>query len=287
MKRELTGHSGCALNLIKKDGKLIVEKQAKNLRYNERLKIQCAKQDHFISDRLHAVKVIASGYKRDGLFYFDMDYISGITMAEYMREISLQQLDDLAGVLFNQMIQPQEYDPYACHVFYKKIEDLRKHIPYQDDVIQQALTLLKDYEWKYMIPSDCHGDFTLENILIAGNQIFLIDFLDSFYDSWMIDYAKILQDVELFWHYRHELHMDVNLRMRLLILKENLKNRILRLKDGKNLMGCIYHILLLNILRILPYTEEKPTIDFLIKKIKYVISAIHQQSWNDDMHKNN
>lgn len=259
----------------------MVEKKAKDLIYNERLKIQCAKQDRFLPNGMYAVKVIGSGYQQDGLFYFDMEYISGITMAEYMREISLFQLDDLAEILLKKTVQEQKYDPYACSVFRKKIDDLRKNIHFEDHIIHKAFDYLKNYDWKYIIPSDCHGDFTLENILISGNQIFLIDFLDSFYDSWMIDYAKILQDVELFWHYRYEPHIDVNLSMRLLILKKNMKNRVLKLKDGKNLMDCIYHILLLNILRILPYTEETVTINFLIRKIKYVITVIDHQSWDD------
>lgn len=278
MKRELTGHSGCGLNLIQMDGKLFVEKSAKDLAYNDRLKVQCEKQKQFASSRLQAVKVLASGYQEDGLFYFDMEYISGITMAEYLRDASLEQLDSLAEILCTNMEHKQGYDPGAHTIFQKKIADLEQTVKMNCEVVKKAFHYLKDYAWNYVIRSDCHGDFTLENILVSGNQIFLIDFLDSFYDSWLIDYAKILQDAELFWHYRYEPQMDVNLGMRLLILRKNLKERVLKLQDGPQLLDCIYHILLLNILRILPYTQEKVTLDYLLEKIDYMLKVIDKQS---------
>ena len=88
---------------------------------------------------------------------------------------------------------------------------------------------------------------TLENILITRDRkLYLIDFLDSFYNSWMIDVAKILQDVDLKWSYRNS-ETNQNLEIRLLIAKLSLTNEILRLPNGRDKLNTIYHILLLNI----------------------------------------
>lgn len=122
--------------------------------------------------------------------------------------------------------------------------------------IKDAVEILEKYPWDCVLHSECHGDLTLENMIIVKDNIYLIDFLDSFYDSWQIDYAKILQDIELYWHYRDEKEINVNLALRLLILKEDLISKILLMDDGEKILDVIYHILLLNILRI-----------FLIQKI--------------------
>ena len=47
----------------------------------------------------------------------------------------------------------------------------------------------------------CHGDLTLCNILIKNKEknIFLIDFLDSFLESPIVDMVKIRQDTKYKW----------------------------------------------------------------------------------------
>ena len=117
-------------------------------------------------------------------------------------------------------------------------------------------------------------NLTLENIIITYNkQIYLIDFLDSFYNSWMLDIAKLLQDLELKWSFRN-IELSVNQALRIEIAKEALIEEILKLRDGKNKLFTIYHLLLLNILRIYPYTKDEKTFDFLDNAIKELIIKI-------------
>ncbi len=278
MKTELNGHSGCGLKLFKQYNTVYVKKSSKEIEYNERLKAQCKKQKEYKADKLKVVSVLREGYA-NGLFYFDMEYISGITLAEYMRNISLSEIQNLTNLLMEHHSRRNFYDRQAKKIFLKKIKEIEQKIDLTNSSIKEAVKILEEYDWSYVIHSNCHGDFTLENMIMANNSIYLIDFLDSFYDSWQIDFAKMLQDIELYWHYRNEKEIDINLALRLLILKENLIDRVLEMDEGEHLLETIYHILLLNVLRIFPYTKEEKTWIFLIAKLDYVKNIIIKKDW--------
>ena len=275
----LNGHSGCVLTLKERNGKYCVEKKSSRYEYNGRLKKQCMKQCHFSSDVFRSVAVLDYGYDRDGFFYFEMEYIPGITLAEYMRDISLYEIEALAEKLFSGINASAPYDACARIVFKNKVDEVSECIRRQGLGIDEVIDMLKGYEWPYMIHSDCHGDFTLENMMVYQDQIFLLDFLDSFYDSWIIDFAKVMQDVDIFWHYRGEQYINNNLYIRLLILKESLIGKILCLPNGRELMESVYYTLLLNVLRIFPYTADLGTVEYLRQKAGYICKRIKEKQW--------
>jgi thiamine kinase-like enzyme len=132
--------------------------------------------------------------------------------------------------------------------------------------VKRALSHLKRVDWSRCEESSCHGDLTLENIIIRDGELYLIDFLDSFYNSWMIDVAKILQDIECFWSYRHE-PRSLNLHVRAVALKYLLTTYIRSRHGGEEYLVMVYNLLLLNLLRILPYTKDEETLKYLYGEI--------------------
>ena len=59
------------------------------------------------------------------------------------------------------------------------------------DASQRVFDALSDM----LIPvGTCHGDLTFSNILFNGNNYYLIDFLDSFIESPLLDIVKLRQD---------------------------------------------------------------------------------------------
>jgi aminoglycoside/choline kinase family phosphotransferase len=56
----------------------------------------------------------------------------------------------------------------------------------------------------------CHGDFTFSNILFGDNKIYLLDFLDSFIESPLIDIVKIRQDTCFKWSVMLEKEMPLH-----------------------------------------------------------------------------
>jgi hypothetical protein len=278
MTNNLNGHSGCILELVNQNKKNIIIKKSNSLSYNKRLEIQYNKQKTYSAKQFHSVEVIDKGIDESGLFWFSMEYINGMTLADYMKTAELTGLKNFAKIFLSIIPNDIIYDTHAKEIFETKIRSLSETIIDKSEVIESSLLLLENYSWNYIQHSPCHGDLTLENILISNNSLHLIDFLDSFYDSWQIDIAKILQDIEIFWHYRKE-RIDNNLFVRLLVLRKIIKAKILILKDGEKIMGSIYHVLLLNLLRIFPYTKDEYTYDFLQNQLIVLNNKICSQQW--------
>lgn len=275
---KLTGHSGCRLEIEKKGEHLFVVKTSKDEQYNERLKKQCKKQINFKSNSLKTPAVINTEDNCDSLFSFSMEYISGSTLADYFKKIEISSIKNIAEKFLEIIPSKYNFDSGAKKIFLSKIDELEFKIDDgNDEIFKKAFELLKDYDWNNCVASDCHGDLTLENIIHKDGDLYLIDFLDSFYDSWMIDLAKVFQDLECFWSYRNLDKMDENLEIRLLILKQIILNKLSSLRDGQMIIQTIYAMLLLNLLRIIPYTKDEKIMTYLKKEISKIINKINNK----------
>jgi len=71
----------------------------------------------------------------------------------------------------------------------------------------------------------CHGDLTLSNILYNGKFI-IIDFLDSFIETPIMDIVKIKQDTKYGWSFMIA-EQSINTRMKCIMkeINNNLDNR--------------------------------------------------------------
>lgn len=201
----LNGHSGCKIILIENKGKKpFVRKYSSGVDYNKRLKTQCNKQMKFVSDKIKTPQIYNTGYTEDGIFYFDMEYVQGITLAEYMTMMEVNRVRGMVNDIVNNIVcKINERNEKASKVFLDKLNDLQnKTAKKNNQFALKAIDKLKGYDWSGFTESFCHGDLTLENIIVRNNQLYLIDFLDSFYNSWLLDIGKLLQDVQTMWSYR-------------------------------------------------------------------------------------
>ncbi len=281
--KHLNGHSGCILSLYKDNDTLYIRKQSPDKKYNLRLKKQCIKQENFISSSniVSAPKVLNKGYIND-LFFFDMEYINAKTLAEYSYNIQINEITHLIRLLIENLHkQNNESNKIVQLIFNKKIEELKNKIN-KNKNIKIAFKELENYNWENITKTPCHGDLTLENILITEDKkIYLIDFLDSFYNSYLIDIAKLLQDLELGWSFRYEEENSTR-NIRLFAAKNALKRAIMSManddkRTGGGILNDIYHILLLNMLRIYPYVHDTKTKSFLDKSVIKVLNLIEKR----------
>ena len=130
-KYNLGGHSGCQIFLIEEDdGSVYVRKISKDKEYNSRLKIQSEKQASFSGDPIKAPKVLSTGYTDEGLYYFDMEYIQGVTLAEYIKTMEIGKVKGLVEALVSSLVPQKqveiskEQQEKVKNVFDKKIADL-------------------------------------------------------------------------------------------------------------------------------------------------------------------
>lgn len=278
--KQFSGHSGCKIFLHKQQNIYFVRKISSSLQYNSRLMRQCLKQKHFNSLYLKAPKIYNYGYSDEGLFFFDMEYIQGVSLATALKKITLNEIERLINLLFNLIsIYDCKFSQNTLNIFKSKINELDNKIINKDTCVKNAFTLLNNYNFGFIPKSYCCGDLTLENILLTPSKdLYVIDFLDSFYNSWMIDISKLLQDLELGWSYRFET-VDFNLNLRLNTAKNILLSKIDMYHNGKKIIEGIYMLLLLNTLRIVPYIEDNTTKIFVkdsLDKILNILSEIRK-----------
>ena len=279
----LGGHSGCQIILVENnDGFVFVRKISKDVAYNQRLKKQCDKQAAFASKGdIKAPTVYNSGINEDGLFFFDMEYIQGITLAEKIKSYEIGKIRGVVEILVKNLIPaerkivtPEEAERIRS-IFSTKIGELNNKLAkYDNDVVNQALILLKSYDWTKFTPSQCHGDLTLENIIVKNDSLYFIDFLDSFYDSWLLDIGTLLQDVQVLWSYRFSKDVSMNTVLRLIVFRDILLDEIEKLNSSYIID--VYYALLQKLIRIFPYVKDEITYDFLTKKTRIVVNKIRE-----------
>lgn len=276
----LGGHSGCQIFLMEDDdGQVFVRKISKDVDYNERLEVQSKKQASFSGDSIRAPRVLDHGYTDDGLFFFDMEYVQGVTLAEYIKTMEIGKVKGIVESLVstivpNKPIAVLESAVPVEEIFRKKLLDLRGKLEDKNNaVINQSLDLLERHDWHKLTNSQCHGDMTLENIIVKDDRLYFIDFLDSFYDSWFLDIGTLLQDVQVMWSYRFEKDVNMNTVLRLIVFRDLLLDEIRKVNPDYVLE--IYYSLLQKLIRIYPYTKDELTYNYLNEKTALVLTDIH------------
>lgn len=274
--QEMSGHSGCRVLLCRDGRQSFIRKKSSSPAYNERLKKQWVKQKLFSADAVKTPEVLEAGYE-DGLFYFDMEYVSARTMAEYVDRLEIDDILAFLDLLFHNLpLERGTPDPAARELFAHKISALADSLPDTEEIVLKAVQRLRDFDFSRVPRSWCCGDLTLENILVTENKhIYLIDFLDSFYNSWMIDVAKLFQDLEFQWSFR-KLPKNIHRELKLLIAREVLLKKVLDKTRSVHVLCTIYHIVLLNTLRILPYTRDDETRRYLNRTLAAIMRRIDE-----------
>ena len=274
---DLGGHSGCKILLCEKNNnEIFVRKISSDKNYNKRLAVQAKKQETYSNPNIKVPKVLQTGYTDDGLFYFDMEYVQGITMAEYIKTIEIGKVRSICESIVNNIVsRDSENTDVDESIFTTKIASLKEKLqPQNNPVINDAIELLNKHSWKRFRKTQCHGDLTLENIIVKDNQLYLIDFLDSFYDCWIMDISTIMQDVQTMCHIDMMKKPKSIPSYACLVFRDILMDTVKRVSPEDYLE--VYYALLLKLIRIFPYTKDKETYDFLNDKTKSIINIIRE-----------
>ena len=253
----LQGMSGCRLDLTK-DGNL--RKYSSVASYNHRLIAQAKKQDLFskITFRnLYVPKVVGLG-EEDGIFFFEMEYVSGLCLKEFIVGADKDDLDFLLETLCSYIATvSQHFNLFdAKREFISKAEDLLRKSSHQD-FLAFLIDLIKA-ESELLVPKTiCHGDLTLSNLIFQKNRLFFIDFLDSYVETFFCDLAKIKQDLFYMWTPITGGYCDLRAQQSLSYLWAGVEDRF-----GKEMESMSFKVVdALNILRIEPYIKRKTQAD--------------------------
>lgn len=276
--KNLGGHSGCKISLMKKNDRFFVRKISSSYEYNERLLLQINKQKSFVSKRVRTPMVYAEGTLRDGLIYFDMEYIQGITLAKGIGTYNISQMCDLVECIMDifelESVETVQKSPEL--IFQKKLDILKSDLAdINNSIVEAAISYLEKTDWNAIPVTRCHGDLTFENIIMRNGHLYIIDFLDSFYDSWMMDASTLLQDSLMLWSYRGQKEIDTNLRIKLMVFKDILEARIKEISP--KYVWDIHKLLLLKLIRIYPYVKEDFEREYLDCSVKKMMNILKRE----------
>lgn len=263
---KIKGHSGCFLNIIKDNNKMLVEKGCVP-DYVSRLKKQELKQ-HV------AYKNIANGiYKNinvpkstfvDGKII--MDYIYSLSFIKFFEIASIYDIKNIVNILISFIddeLKNSKIQTIDKNIFYNKLTSIliacKKNELVDINKVTEYVNICKskilEFDTIILPIGSCHGDLTFSNILFSNNDVYLIDFLDSFIETPLQDIVKLRQDTAYKWSLMmcNEQYNKSHIFTVLNYIDEQICSHF-----KKNIFYKYYNILqYINILRILPYVKEQ------------------------------
>jgi tRNA A-37 threonylcarbamoyl transferase component Bud32 len=255
--KQMTGHSGCKVFLCEENNQKYVRKISSSVDYNDRLQKQMKKQLLFRDSVLKVPKIYATGFE-EGKLYFDMEFIKGVTFSNFISTNSPNNALPIFEKIIAYLGRQGHHETNVTSNIEKKIESLTRSL---ESDYSKYFNYCLAFDWRKISTSMCHGDLTFENIIVYKSDIYLIDFLDSFIESKYVDYSKLLQDIILAWSWRNNVSPPI---IKCMFLYSNL---------CKNLSGVeiemTKRLLILNILRIIPYADEN-RLEYLKDRLLYL-----------------
>lgn len=193
------GLSGCKIELLNDN---ILRKHSSSEGYNQRLLSQIKKQSlfsHFILKNIDVPRIYR--VNQEDIFSFDMEYVSGLSFDEYFAHATVKEVETIVESLcgyFDFLVKNSRvYDKEVSKsILLKKVYKINIQ---RKDFLMYMVNQIISTDLK--VPhSFCHGDLTFSNIIFHPNRLYFIDFLDSFIDSYLADFAKLKQDLYYFWN---------------------------------------------------------------------------------------
>lgn len=280
MEIEVKGHSGCNVEVVREENQLFIYKSTTDPTYLKRLQIQGKKQLQAKNNSIDHIRIpeIYSITCNDITSSIKMQYVYSKNFVEYFEHAGFEQIELFTHVMISFIeneIDQSCIKALSTSVLESKFEGVKRKITlnlaHRKDILElvtkteQYFTSLPEMSIPIGV---CHGDLTFSNILFNGNDCYLIDFLDSFVETPLMDIIKLRQDSAFMWSrmmYKHALDST-----RLEIICSFIDERIDTHFRSKYEWYSQYYTLfqLMNMLRILQYAKEEHVINSLKNNIE-------------------
>ena len=289
MKLDIQGHSGCDIVIVHEDNELFIHKSTHDAGYVPRLVNQANKQIAASKIEYQNIRVpkIFEVLQTDKDATIKMEYIYSRNFIEHFEQAGFEQIKYLIGAIkyfIDLEISHSEIRTVPANILTDKMADVarkvEKNIHLKDDREAQELVKRSSEIMNAVGDMDlpvgmCHGDLTFSNILFNGNNYYLIDFLDSFIESPLLDIVKIRQDTAYLWStLMYNKPFD---KVRLSIISEKIDAAIDEYFKSKYKWYRDYYmpLQLMNFLRILQYGHDDKVIAYLKRVISSQIACLN------------
>ncbi|HEY0193330.1 MAG TPA: aminoglycoside phosphotransferase family protein [Kofleriaceae bacterium] len=279
--RTLSGLSGARVVLMTRDGRRwFVRKAARDPAGSARLARQLAKQRAFVAslgdalDGAVRVPAILGEGELDGRFYFDMEFVRGVDGISYLRRASYPEVvtvaDKLCRYLDEIAVRPSvgAGAPTLFDALYGKLCEVhRKTAALPGEILAKLFLALEQLRnaTAGLAPSLCHGDLTLENLVVDEHGTFwLLDLLDAPYEHWWQDVAKLHQDLDGGWYLLHQPAIGRG-------VLDYVSRRVLGAAVARDPVYAEIHAVLLacTFVRILPYARTAEERAFVTARVEH------------------
>ena len=277
MEIEVKGHSGCQIDVVREESHLYVDKSSHDPKYLDRLVRQAEKQmeasipeyQHIRIPKIHKI------VRTDEMVNIRMDYVYSRNFVEFFEQAGFEQVGYLIDALKMYLEKEIEQSPLTkvCReVVTEKFEDVKKKTLGNKylkedkeikEIIGRSQSVFDSLPDMTMPVGKCHGDLTFSNILFNGNNYYLIDFLDSFIESPLLDIVKIRQDTA--WLWSQLMYVNPCDKIRLHIAFGKIDKELDTYFSRRYEWYDLYYrpLQLMNFLRILQYAHEPAVIEYL------------------------
>jgi serine/threonine protein kinase len=211
---KIRGHSCFDVKLEKLEDKIVISKSSSPEDFS-RLSRQIEKQESFFSkySKRFGAKTPKIIKNQNNKFYMEYIYFSE-NFIDFSQKGNVRKTNWFLKNIFNiveKYFSECNYSYIGKGILEEKINSVEKNISKNSHIeancpfVQESLKYLHENTERIestAIPLGvCHGDFTFSNILIdhSNMDLYLIDFLDSFIESPMLDIVKIRQDTKFYW----------------------------------------------------------------------------------------
>lgn len=285
---KIPGHSGSKLVINFDNSHGLIVKKISN---EKRLEVQAKKQEMFLLSSMHdnitSPKITKSCFVNEQKCYeFHMKYIVGSDIISFLSQSSTQDIQEFTKTLFEYFskITNTKVFKSANKDINKKIKSVRSllcsnpHIKNSDKIQFLMNTVdnlyLEVNSKDIVLPvGNCHGDLTFSNMIYNphSKKIVLFDFLDTYFESPVQDMIKIKQDLKHNWTLQKMTdHRGLD-KNRFEIVKRYLDDTFENYFKSFDYYCVNYKLLqTLNLLRVLVYSKDCTTINFLLECIKRV-----------------
>lgn len=211
--RKLSGLSGAQVFLITKDSRhWFVRKAAQTPANSERLQGQARKQVAFsraMQDIVLTPRIFDEG-EVEGRFYYDMEFVRGPDGTSYLLRASYEEVAKFADRLCDYIRLAAERPPLAdakhnglFEALYAKICEVHRSTGLiSEENLSHLFLALDRVRLLGSVPLTlCHGDLTLQNMVVGQDgMIWVVDLLDSPFEHYWQDVAKLHQDLSGGWY---------------------------------------------------------------------------------------
>lgn len=277
MSTKILGNSGAILHFLLENPKSKIVKKICHGEKSERLIRQAEKQKNFKQSILKSPEII-SVLQQEETVIIEMPFIDGSDMVSYTCYSDFQDFINVTEKLISFLLL--EFQESTLDIFPKSIWESKVSLLLTSESIKSKITSDTLLACELILRSDlpefipmgvCHGDLTLSNMLVLGDNIYLIDFLNPPIETPYEDISKLLIDCQYFWSLQKYAEDCDKTKVMIMweYLAEKIKNKLFELVDP----AIVKKFQLLGLLRMLPYTSNDDEIRLIIKSMKDIIKC--------------